>query len=78
MNLIQRSSTCGEYKADADNVLKQDRTTTQEEAEFNPRILCWIMTNPTNIPQKAKSVRDTWGKRCDILLFFSSKADRKL
>ena len=39
------------------------------------RILCWIMTTPDNIPERAKSVKDTSGKRCDILLFFNSKED---
>ena len=39
------------------------------------RILCWIMINPDNILKRAKSVKDTWGKRCNILLFFSLKED---
>ena len=40
------------YKDHADNLLKQNRT-TQEQAK-SPRILCWIMTNPTNMLSKSK------------------------
>ena len=36
------------------------------------RILCWILTCPDNLDKKAAHVRDTWGKRCNILLFISS------
>nr|KAI8743201.1 glycoprotein-N-acetylgalactosamine 3-beta-galactosyltransferase 1-like [Biomphalaria glabrata] len=43
------------------------------------RVLIWVMTSPDNIVKlKAKAVRDTWGKRCNKLLFFSSKDDPQL
>eukprot|EP00055_Hartaetosiga_balthica_P008699 m.33241 g.33241 ORF g.33241 m.33241 type:complete len:662 (+) comp6438_c0_seq2:203-2188(+) len=37
------------------------------------RIFCWIMTNPKNHATKAKTVRDTWGRQCDKLVFVTTK-----
>ncbi|KAL5280832.1 C1GALT1.2 family protein [Megaselia abdita] len=42
------------------------------------KVLCWVMTNPANHKTKAWSVRQTWGQRCNKLLFMSTESDGDL
>ena len=35
------------------------------------------MTQPNTLRTKGQAVKDTWGKRCNILLFISSEEDKE-
>ncbi|XP_070000802.1 glycoprotein-N-acetylgalactosamine 3-beta-galactosyltransferase 1 isoform X2 [Penaeus vannamei] len=42
------------------------------------RVLCWVMTQPASHDKKAVHVKATWGRRCNKLIFISSKNNESL
>eukprot|EP00794_Sanderia_malayensis_P018857 gene18857-20757_t len=43
--------------------------------EKKVRVLCWVMTSPERLQTKGKAVKETWGKRCNKILFMSTAND---
>uniref|UniRef100_A0A4W5QB87 N-acetylgalactosaminide beta-1,3-galactosyltransferase n=1 Tax=Hucho hucho TaxID=62062 RepID=A0A4W5QB87_9TELE len=39
------------------------------------RILCWVMTGPSNLQTKARHVKATWSRHCNVVVFMSSVDD---
>ncbi|XP_074023664.1 LOW QUALITY PROTEIN: glycoprotein-N-acetylgalactosamine 3-beta-galactosyltransferase 1-A-like [Numenius arquata] len=37
------------------------------------RVLCWVMTGPTTLETKARHVRATWARHCNVAIFMSSQ-----
>jgi glycoprotein-N-acetylgalactosamine 3-beta-galactosyltransferase len=56
----------------------KDDATAAETLLKSVRVLCWVMTSPDTQGTKAKQVQETWGRRCDRLLFVSEKKDDSL
>ncbi|XP_048856207.1 glycoprotein-N-acetylgalactosamine 3-beta-galactosyltransferase 1-B [Brienomyrus brachyistius] len=46
-----------------------------DELYSKVRILCWVMTGPKNLETKARHVKATWTRHCNVAVFMSSEDD---
>lgn len=61
------------------NVVENQYETQMADELFNEmKILCFVNTYPKNHRTKAIFVKQTWGKRCNKLLFVTNQEDPEL
>ncbi|XP_071106456.1 glycoprotein-N-acetylgalactosamine 3-beta-galactosyltransferase 1-A-like [Haliotis cracherodii] len=72
VHLMNREEGCAPNKPFV--VQRRDTDETQRSGK-SPRLLCWILTQPKHLKNRTASVKETWGRECDITLFFSSLND---
>ncbi|XP_072109512.1 glycoprotein-N-acetylgalactosamine 3-beta-galactosyltransferase 1-like isoform X2 [Mobula birostris] len=67
----------GEMNFNADvSQHKDENTSLADDLYKKVRILCWVMTGPQNLATKAKHVKATWAKKCNVVLFMSSEENK--
>ncbi len=59
------------------NINALELVQVQESTDSNVKVLCWVNTYDKN-HDRARSIKATWGKRCDKIVFMSNVEDLSL
>ena len=46
--------------------------------ENKVKVLCWVMTSPDRLGTHVKALKETWGRRCNLLLFMSTEENNNI
>lgn len=87
-DFVEPTATGSEIKIKADEILSDLNILLHKYPHHNDdladklynevKVLCWVNTWPANHKTKAKAVKETWGKRCNKLVFISTEYDEYL
>ncbi|KAK0069039.1 glycoprotein-N-acetylgalactosamine 3-beta-galactosyltransferase 1-B, partial [Biomphalaria pfeifferi] len=74
----ERKSNSRSHNLDKDTALQHDNQDIAGDLRDQVKILIWVMTAPMYHSTRGKAVKETWGKHCDNILFFSTQNDSTL
>jgi hypothetical protein len=65
------------FRTNQTEVAVPDNTNLAELLYRKVRVLCMILTDNNGVNNQGNYIMETWGKRCNKIIFFSDKPSKK-